>query len=761
MKLRAIVFGALLSLVIGPVVVLGRPVVASAGMADPMFQVQVPGVFKQKAFPVDATAGKSVPGVVTLADAESAIAGRGALSASAEGSLGSVTNPGVQASDLFIGGFGRAEFRLPDVTFSGPAPVGSTISAALSFDLSGSLGTSALHSFTSDAALISEASAGISGQIMEPTSFIGGSFGGQAKVVSKHLANATLTSSLNRDGVFGVESKTLPDASIAFIMPTGGGFTTDPLTVVIGKPMTLDVSLSVLGGTTWDGTLTGGDIASGAADFAHTLSFPSSGPVFVLPSGFTVNSPSGLIVNNQYVTGAAPQDSTPPTTTATLTSSPNGNGWNNTDLTVNLSAADNLGGSGVKEINATLAGAQTGGGVTAGSTTSITISQEGITTLTFFARDNAGNAEAPKTLTIRIDKTAPTIVGSSRPLTNAHGWNNTDVTVHFDCSDTLSGVASCASDTVLSSEGANQSVTGTASDVAGNAASTTVGPINIDKTPPVTRAGVSPPSNANGWNRTPIQVTLNASDDFSGVQSTEFNLDGAGLQPYAGPIAVSAEGVHHLDFRSTDHAGNVESIRSLVVNIDRTPPEALIRFDPATQDLAVVGRDSLSGVAEAALVSSVRNIRDDEDRPVADVRTYRVDDLAGNTLLLTERVEKQGSELQGMLLSLTYNGTAVPVQANESNYHWSLGSEEDDDRSESNRSNPRGFTVPAGTLTRLKQDLQLGEDDAQQSVEANYSARRGITVIRIEQAKREHRIVRQGLALLGLATDAGNVLIEF
>ena len=83
MKQQVLVFCALLSLIFSPVVALGRPLVASAAAADPMFQVQVPGVFKQKAFPVDATAGKSVPGVVTLADAESAFAGRGGLAASA------------------------------------------------------------------------------------------------------------------------------------------------------------------------------------------------------------------------------------------------------------------------------------------------------------------------------------------------------------------------------------------------------------------------------------------------------------------------------------------------------------------------------------------------------------------------------------------------------------------------------------------------------------------------------------------------------
>ena len=77
------------------------------------------------------------------------------------------------AINLFTGGSSRAEFRLPDVTFSGPAPVGSTISATLSFDLAGTLATNALHAFTSDARLTSEASAVINGHLMEPTSFIG------------------------------------------------------------------------------------------------------------------------------------------------------------------------------------------------------------------------------------------------------------------------------------------------------------------------------------------------------------------------------------------------------------------------------------------------------------------------------------------------------------------------------------------------------------------------------------------------------------
>ncbi|MBI3838904.1 MAG: PEP-CTERM sorting domain-containing protein [Planctomycetia bacterium] len=35
--------------------------------------------------------------------------------------------------------------------------------------------------------------------------------------------------------------------------------------------------------------------------FSHTFGFPTSGPVFNLPDGFTANSPEGQIANNNFV----------------------------------------------------------------------------------------------------------------------------------------------------------------------------------------------------------------------------------------------------------------------------------------------------------------------------------------------------------------------------------------------------------------------------------------------------------------------------
>ncbi len=100
-------------------------------------------------------------------------------------------------------------------------------------------------------------------------------------------------------------------------------------------------------------------------------------------------------------------DTTPPTTVATPAPAvPNGaHGWYVGTVTVALAATDNPGGAGVKEIHFSTSGPQS---VVAGSTASVPITADGTTTLTYFAVDNGGNQETPKTLTVRVDETAPT-----------------------------------------------------------------------------------------------------------------------------------------------------------------------------------------------------------------------------------------------------------------------------------------------------------------------------------------------------------------
>lgn len=141
--------------------------------------------------------------------------------------------------------------------------------------------------------------------------------------------------------------------------------------------------------------------------------------------------------------GPDPVDATPPTTTAVPGVAPNSSGWNNTDVTISFSATD-AGDvvSGVRSIHVSLSGAQTGSIVIPGSSGSVTISAEGTTHVSYFAIDNAGNAEARKTLTLRVDKTPPQIVGLPGPDCSMWPPNHRLVEVAtVSASDPLSGMA--------------------------------------------------------------------------------------------------------------------------------------------------------------------------------------------------------------------------------------------------------------------------------------------------------------------------------
>jgi hypothetical protein len=103
-------------------------------------------------------------------------------------------------------------------------------------------------------------------------------------------------------------------------------------------------------------------------------------------------------------------DTVAPTTTATLSQPANGSGWHNGAVIIALSASDNTGGSGVQAITFSASGAQSIASQTvSGTAASVEISAEGTTTITYSARDNAGNIEALSAFTVQLDSTPPVV----------------------------------------------------------------------------------------------------------------------------------------------------------------------------------------------------------------------------------------------------------------------------------------------------------------------------------------------------------------
>ncbi len=207
-------------------------------------------------------------------------------------------------------------------------------------------------------------------------------------------------------------------------------------------------------------------------------------------------------------------DTTPPVITPTVTGTLGNNGWYTGDVTVSWMVADDE--SPITAKNGC-------------DTTTVSNDTAG-TTFTCSATSSGGTAS--KSVTVQRDGTLPTITGSASPAPNANGWSNSSVTVSFVCSDATSGIATCAAPQTLG-EGGNQSVSGTATDQAGNTASAQVTGINADVTAPqVAVTGV-----ANGATYTLGSVPAagcTTSDALSGVQTdatlsvTGGNADGTG-----------------------------------------------------------------------------------------------------------------------------------------------------------------------------------------------------------------------------------------
>ena len=245
-------------------------------------------------------------------------------------------------------------------------------------------------------------------------------------------------------------------------------------------------------------------------------------------------------------------DIVPPVTTAALAPSPNSSGWNNTNVTLTLDATDNSGGSGVKQVTYQV-GAQSQVVVPGGSKT-LLFNTEGVYPLTFFAADNAGNVEATQSLLVRIDKTAPTIASSQTPPANGAGWNNSDVTVTFSCADALSGVATCASPTTVSTDGANQVITGAAVDRAGNSA-TVSRAVNLDETPPV----LTMPALASSYvYNASLTLTFGRTDALSGVALSQATFNGLPVVSGA-TLTLNHPGTNTFTLTATDVAGNTST----------------------------------------------------------------------------------------------------------------------------------------------------------------------------------------------------------
>ncbi len=154
------------------------------------------------------------------------------------------------------------------------------------------------------------------------------------------------------------------------------------------------------------------------------------------------------------------------------------------------------------------------------------------------------------------DEDLPTIQAHVSPSPNAAGWHNTDVTVTFTCQDATSGIASCPTPVHVTTDGAGQVVGGTATDLAGNMASTSV-TINLDKTAPLVT--ITQPVDQGTVTALTVNVEGTANDSGSGVEQVLCNGSAASVVGSTFSCEVTFDGLDlfpKIMASATDLAGN-------------------------------------------------------------------------------------------------------------------------------------------------------------------------------------------------------------
>jgi cytochrome c len=289
------------------------------------------------------------------------------------------------------------------------------------------------------------------------------------------------------------------------------------------------------------------------------------------------------------VGGGDPTDTTAPTTTAKQNpAEPNGKeGWYSTlPLQITLTAEDEANGSGVAATEYRL---DDGAWVTYSAPFMVT--GDGLHTLEFRSRDNSGNVEQTRSLTLKIDTTAPQTTASfAEP--NENGWSTDSVPVVLAAQDAHSGVklieysldeggwTAYAGEAVVVSGDGEHELRYRSTDVAGNVEEEKAAVLKIDGTKPTLMVSGVADGEAYGDSQD-LLIRWEAVDATSGIRSTAGTLDGA---PYTSgsvlPLFTQTLAPHTVAVTATDNAGNSvnTSIRFTVTTSFRDMQNLLDRF---------------------------------------------------------------------------------------------------------------------------------------------------------------------------------------
>lgn len=363
------------------------------------------------------------------------------------------------------------------------------------------------------------------------------------------------------------------------------------------------------------------------------------------------------------VAGDVPDDTTPPVLSATLPPAGSG-GWHSGAVRLALSASDT--GSGMRSISW-----QVGDGpvqTVAKAQAEVVLDAHGVTRVTSWATDAAGNTSEPLVTQVRIDLDSPAIELTS-PEDGQHADIGEDLRLDFSVTDAESGVASVSAslttpdgvtsslergDRVPTARPGAHALTVTAVDAAGHRTVIERGYTVLEAAPDTTAPTASAVA-PEGWAASPVTVRITATDDASGIATVHWRLTGASedeqiRQGSSAEFTVGSAGVTDVEYWATDAAGNTSTPRRLAVRLDPEPPVIHVEgiVDGRTYRADEVGQasfwceDAVSGISSCAGSTPAGEALPSAEGGHAFV--VRAVDHAGNVSTTTVRYEVRGAE---------------------------------------------------------------------------------------------------------------------
>ncbi|MGA7608166.1 MAG: Ig-like domain-containing protein, partial [Anaerolineales bacterium] len=342
------------------------------------------------------------------------------------------------------------------------------------------------------------------------------------------------------------------------------------------------------------------------------------------------------------------------------------NGWYIAPLFVNATATDS--GSGLSSIQNN----SDGGALQNGA--SVLIQKDGNHTVKFTATDNAGNATS-QSVSFKLEQEPPTVTCTPTGTAGLNGWYRSNVSLAISAS-AVSGISlfeysldlgktyvPYTGPLSISGDGIH-AINISVESVAGNAIATGCN-ADIDTTPPTQNLVLDGTIGNNGWYISDVKASVNASDGGAGVAYSTIADNGGAAQP--SPVTLN-DGVHSLQYVTTDKAGNTVTNTSPIIQVDTTAPVSQFTSPtPASLELAgfqVSGWSSDAGSGLSAAQLSTDGTNWNALTLAAGKWSYGVDPSSvpnGNNTVYVRAIDQAGNVETPVQLPLTLDGHSPKI----------------------------------------------------------------------------------------------------